>query len=156
MRRRLVFVGLLVVGILVLQACGEGGNENVSSPPTITAIMPNTVTGSSDPQPLTLKGKNFTANAKVTLYEGEARHDIPTQQITFVDAGEINITATLGTAAGEWTAVVTNPDDGLSSEPFSFSVVAPEKADLIVQNLSVTPNSGAPGDTVTVSFDILN
>ncbi len=135
-------------------------SETPAVQPAITGIRPNPVVGSSERQTVSILGANFVSGASVTLHAQSdgVDYDIPAERTTFVSATQIDVSANFTVEPDTWTAQVTNPD-GQSSNEFEFQVTAPDapaQADLVIQNLTVSPTTAQAGDSVTVSFDILN
>jgi len=127
-------------------------------PPSISSVSPNPVTGSSSPQLFTINGSNFVTGANVTLRDLRTGNAFPNRQSSSFSSTRIVLNPIFTTAAANWTVEVINPD-GQSSGQFQFSVVAPPanaQSDLVIQNLTVNPTSGAVGSNATVSFTIRN
>ncbi len=129
-----------------------------ATPPSISSVSPNPVTGSSSAQPFTVNGSNFVTGANVTLRDLRTGNAFPNRQSSSFSSTRIVLNPIFTTAAANWTVEVINPD-GQSSGQFQFSVVAPPanaQSDLVIQNLTVNPTSGAAGSNATVSFTIRN
>lgn len=96
-----------------------------SAPPTISNISPNPVTGSANPQTITIYGTGFTNKPTITLsWTGMPAYTVPAAQVIYVNSTQLQMTITTTTSSDNWTVKVTNPDDQ-SSNTASFKVVAP-------------------------------
>ncbi len=95
-----------------------------SSPPSITNVSPNPVTGSSSQQTITLTGNNFQSGLSVTVGWTGGSKTLDSSQVTVDNANQVRIFITTTTVPDNWTVTVTNPD-GQSSNIMNFSVVAP-------------------------------
>jgi subtilisin-like proprotein convertase family protein len=89
--------------------------------PEIDDVSPDPVTGSQGATTLILYGQGFKSGAQVRL---QAPGVDSTKSASFIDSGELRVSATFGTDPATWTAEVINPGGGLS-DPHSFSVNAP-------------------------------
>jgi hypothetical protein len=89
--------------------------------PNISSLSPNPMTGSNNPQTLTIRGSGFTSGSTVTLRSPfQTYSNLPTTSIT---ATQIVMQVTIGTTAAQWTVEVI--DHGVSSGQVALQVVAP-------------------------------
>lgn len=95
--------------------------------PAISSIHPNPVAGSSSLQTITLNGTNFVEMPTVTLNWTVAPlpptggYVVPSERVTFVNNGRLEISIVTSTTPDTWTVKVTNPD-GRSSQSVPFTV----------------------------------
>ncbi len=122
-----------------------GGSQPPTSP-TITALSPNPMTGSSSNQTLTITGSGFQAGATVKAsYTGFST----TLAVTSVTATQILATINTGTTARTWSIQVVNTG-GASSNTASLQVNAPAVTPSIT-SLSPNPMTGsASNQTLTI------
>ncbi len=91
-------------------------------PARILAINPATLTGSKQPQTLTLEGENFRADDKVQVNWNDGQKILSAQQVEWRDKNEIRITLTTGTQADDWQVRIRRGKQ--TSAPASFRVTA--------------------------------
>ena len=92
------------------------------TPPAITTLSPNPMTGSSSNQTLTINGSGFVSGLKVALGSC-ASATVGT--ITSVTSTVIQVPVNVGTTARTCTVQVTN-SNGLASNTVSLQVNAPK------------------------------
>lgn len=99
------------------------------SPPSITSVSPNPVTGSSTQQTITLTGSNFQSGLTVTVSWTGGSKVLSSSQVIVDSSSQVRIFITTTTTPDNWWVKVTNPD-GQSSNTINFSVVGlPPTAD---------------------------
>lgn len=125
------------------------GNENddkintpisvspTASSPSITSVSPDPVPGANVSQSFTVYGSGFVSGCTVRL-EDVTNGGVFDKSTTFINSGEVSLSANFTTAAATWTAQVVNLDGG-SSSPFTFTVAAPGGV-----SLTVTPPVEGP------------
>ncbi len=135
----------------VINPDGTGSNVfgfsvTAAAGPHVTSVSPNPMTGSSNPQTLTINGSAFTSSSTVTLRSPfQTYTNLPT---TSIIATQIVMQVTIGTAAAQWTVEVI--DHGVSSGQFAFQVVAPPAPQ--INSVSPNPVTGSSSSqTFTVS-----
>ena len=106
--------------------------------PTVSSVSPNPVTGANSASVLTVNGSGFVNGATVRLRCSAFGVDT-TKSATFINSGQLQVSATFGTDPSSWTAQVINPSTAVSSE-FGFSVQAP-----VPVITSLSPNSASAG-----------
>ncbi len=89
-------------------------------PAQILAISPATVTGSKQPQTLTLKGENFRPDDKVQVNWKDGQKILSPKQVQWQGKDEIRITLTTGTQADDWQVRIRR--GAQTSAPASFRV----------------------------------
>ncbi|HET7073026.1 MAG TPA: hypothetical protein VFI55_02955, partial [Mycobacterium sp.] len=107
--------------------------------PAIAGMSPNPMTGSANPQVLSINGSGFQSGAGLAAklaYAGGPITTLTGGQIVFVNSGQILALVAVGTTPRTWSVTVTNPS-GLVSNAASLTVVAPPPPPAIT---SVTPN----------------
>ncbi|HKP35514.1 MAG TPA: hypothetical protein VJT71_01555, partial [Pyrinomonadaceae bacterium] len=106
-----------------------------ATPPAISSVSPNPVTGSNSAQPFTINGSGFTSSSTVTLRDKTTGEVFPNRAISSQTSTRIVINPNFTTAAHTWSVEVLN--GSLSSGQFTFQVVAPATPPSIS---SVSPN----------------
>ncbi|HLJ47739.1 MAG TPA: protease pro-enzyme activation domain-containing protein [Bryobacteraceae bacterium] len=126
-------------------ALNWGGSQPPTSP-TITALSPSPMTGSSSNQTLTITGSGFQSGASVKAsYTGFST----TLAVTSVTATQIKATINVGTTARTWSIQVVNPGN-VASNTASLQVTAPVVTPSITA-LSPNPMTGASANqTLTI------
>ncbi len=120
-----------------------------ASPPSITSVSPDPVPGADAIQSFTVYGSDFVSGCIVRL-EDITYGDTFDKSTTFVNSGQVSLSANFTTAAATWTAQVINPDGG-SSSPYTFTVDAPGAS-----NLSVMPPVEGPYRVTGVENSVCN
>ncbi|WP_127475060.1 AAA family ATPase [Sulfurivermis fontis] len=95
--------------------------------PVIERVEPDPAPGSRQAQTLTLHGRHFTPDSRVTVSWRGRRKTLAAGQVRVLDGERIAITVTTGTTPDTWSVVVAGAD-GRASAPFQFKVAAPVKA----------------------------
>jgi len=93
------------------------------APPAITSVSPNPVLGAGSDQLFCVNGSGFIdgPELRVRLVFSNGQADVP---VNFFSLNQLCLTFNFGTALGNWTAQIANPDGRLSNI-FFFSVTAP-------------------------------
>jgi trimeric autotransporter adhesin len=137
------------LAVQVTNPNGQAGNSvNLSVTalavaPTITALNPNPMTGSSSAQTLTINGSGFVSGLKVTVGS-------TTYSASSVSASQVQVAVNVGTAAATLAVQVTNPN-GQASNSVNLSVTAPIVAPTI-STLSPNPITASTSvQTLTVN-----
>lgn len=92
-------------------------------PPAVSSIDPNPVPTSASQQIVTINGSNFVNKPTVTLtWTGQPGYTVPSAQVTYLSASQLQMAITVGTVADNWTVKVTNPD-GQVSNTVGFQVI---------------------------------
>ena len=124
--------------------------------PVINGVSPSPVTGSASAQTITVYGTGFVNKPTLTLaWSRNSNYTVPGAQVTFVGSTQVQMAITTSTTADNWTVRVTNPD-GRSSDTASFQVVAPQRPDLIVENITFSPAIVTAGTSFAIRFRIRN
>jgi N-acetyl-anhydromuramyl-L-alanine amidase AmpD len=128
-----------------------------ATPPSVSSVSPNPVTGSASPQTITINGGNFVNKPTITLtWTGQRGYTVPSSQVTFVNSSQVQILIPTTTAPDNWTVRVTNPN-GQSSGQLNFTVTGtPGQPNLVPQNVSLSSYSVQAGSQITVSWEIAN
>jgi hypothetical protein len=133
----------------------EAGSAGpVISSPSISSVSPSPVTGSDQPQTLTINGTDFNDTATVTLRNETTGQDVTDFNVTEINATFVTLDATFGNTAATWSVTVTNPDTGTTG-PFEFQVsaAAPKTSVAIGTNQAKAVTFvDADGTSVTVSL----
>ena len=127
------------------------------SPPSIDGLAPASYPASNSNQTMTINGAHFQAGATLTFSPAHGG-PIPSTaaKLTYNSSGQLVYLFNNMSDVGTWSVTVNNPD-GQSSSAWQFNVAAaPSQSDLVVQSLGVTPGSGPPGSSVTLSLTIKN
>ncbi|HEY9227029.1 MAG TPA: hypothetical protein VIP11_10305 [Gemmatimonadaceae bacterium] len=90
---------------------------------TITGVSPAIVTGSANPQSLTIQGTNFAAAASVSLRNLNTGQVYSSPTIVTRSSSQIVVSQVFAAAPETWAVDVANPNTSPAS--FSFSVIAP-------------------------------
>jgi hypothetical protein len=121
-----------------------------SAPPAITSLNPNTMTGSSANQTLTINGSGFQAGARVSLNAGNTTYTYTGSYITSVTATQLQVRVNVGTTPHTWTVQAVNPDNSASNAA-TLTVTAPAQAPAIA-SLGPSPMTGsASAQTLTIN-----
>lgn len=92
--------------------------------PSITGIAPSPVPFSLCAQPILINGSGFQSGATVMLEQPNGQHStLAAASVTFVSSSQLSVQVTVGTTAGTWAVLVTNPD-GAESSVVSFTTAA--------------------------------
>ena len=111
------------------------------TPPTISSVSPNPVTGSNSTQPFTINGSGFTSSSTVTLRDKSTGEVFTNRTISSRTSTQIVINPNFTTAAHTWSVEVLN--GSVSSGEFNFQVIAPA----VPQISSVSPNPMTGSDS---------
>jgi hypothetical protein len=106
-----------------------------ATPPSISSVSPDPVTGSNGAQPFTINGSGFTSSSTVTLRDKTTGEVFTNRAISSQTSTRIVINPVFTTAAHSWSVEVLN--GSLSSGQYAFQVVAPVTSPSIS---SVSPN----------------
>jgi uncharacterized protein (TIGR03437 family) len=90
---------------------------------SITSVSPSPVPLSASPQTVTFNGAGFESGLTLRLQSPPPASLVTTvsgSNVTFLSATQFTAQITVGTAAGSWGALVTNPD-GTQSSVFDFT-----------------------------------
>lgn len=111
-------------GLFVFEFTGDD-----TPAPAITSVEPDSITGSNEPQPLTINGSGFRPKSSVKLRNKRTGEVFPDRETSEQTSTEITVNPVFGTADATWSVEVINPgaDD---SEEFEFEVKAPRPATL--------------------------
>ena len=122
-----------------------------ASPPSITGISPNPVTGSDSQQTITLTGSNFQSGLTVTVGWTGGSKTLDTSQVAFDSSTQVRIFITTSTSPDNWWVKVTN-SDGQPSNTMNFSVIAPAPTPTYTISGRVTSNgTGLSGVSMTLT-----
>ena len=127
----------------------SGGIQNFTTPPAISTVSPNPMTGSSSNQTLTITGSGFRSGLTLTVGYTGFSTTLSGAQITSVTSGQVQALINVGTTARQWWVTVNNPG-GLTSNTAYWNVVAPVKAPTVTTGAasSVTASSATLAGTV--------
>jgi fibronectin type 3 domain-containing protein len=109
--------------------------------PTLTGVSPNPVAGSPFAQLITLTGTSFTSDAAVVIRNTVTGQIAGGVSIVSRTAGQIVVSATLGSAAANWTAEVSTASGTSAALPFSTTAAAP---------VNVSASLASDGKSVTL------
>jgi len=147
--------------VQVVNPDGAKSNEysfSVYAPlPVIDTLSQSSATAGSTSFTLKVNGSTFHRGS-IVRWNGSDRNTSPVLDSANKTIG-LNATISSSDIAMPGTASITvfspGPGGGLS-QPKSFSITSTAKSDLIIQGFTVSPTSGAPGSSATVSFTIKN
>jgi uncharacterized protein (TIGR03437 family) len=109
--------------------------------PTITALTPNPVPLSANPQTVTFTGTYFQSGLTVLLYSPSGTESsISGANINVISATQFTAQITVGTSAGTWTALVFNPDGG-ESTLFTFTASGSAPTPIITSIVTTSSNA---------------
>ena len=118
------------------------GGPSHGSPPVISSVSPNPVTGSNSAQPFTINGSNFVTGANVTLRDLTAGQTFANRVASSFSSTQIVINPIFTTAAHSWSVEVINPN-GQSSGQFQFQIIAPLGPPPVISSVSPNPVTGS-------------
>lgn len=124
-----------------------------ASPPTLSSISPNPVSGSTNSQTFTLTGSSFVSGAKVQVaYASNGYTFVNTNtNATFVSSSQLTVPITTSTTADTWRVRVQNPDGQLSGQ-INLVVNAPAANPPTLNSISPNPVTGSTSaQTFTLS-----
>ena len=141
-----------------VQVTNPGGvSSNVATltvtaptPPAITSLSPNPMTGSANYQTLTINGSGFQAGAKVTLTTGNSGYTYTGGYIASATATKLQVQVNVGVTPRTWTVQVTNPDNSAST-PASLTVTAPAPPPAITSLTPAAMTGSASAQTLTIN-----
>ena len=107
--------------------------------PTITGVSPNPVTGSNNPQTITINGTAFVNKPTVFVTWTGGSKTLTSAEVAFIGSTQLQLTINVSTTADNWTVKATNPD-GQSSNVASFHVNAPAPT---IAGISPNPVTGS-------------
>jgi len=111
--------------------------------PALTAIVPESVTGSKTAQTFSLHGSNLKSGLRITVFASNFQKTLNPAQVRWKSASEVEMTIVTGTAADNWSVEVANPD-GRRSARMEFRVNAPT-------TVAGGAPSGAPASSPTTA-----
>lgn len=146
-------VAFMILGVLLLPACGGGGGGGVTNNPvpSISSLSPTQQAAGSQSQTLTVNGSGFISGSSVT-YNGTAH----TASVASGSQLTISLTASDLLTTGQFPVVVTNPSPGGgASSAMNFNVVTGTPTGTFP--VTVTATSGvAPNQTThTATFNLV-
>jgi len=152
-RPRAAIATFMILGVVLLPACGGGGGGGVTNnpQPTVSSLSPTQQAAGSQSQTLTINGSGFISASSVT-YNGLA-HAASVQSSSQMT---ISLTANDMSTLGPFPVVVTNPSPGGgASSPTNFNVVTGTPVGTFP--VTVTAVSGtAPNQTThTATFNLV-
>ena len=146
MRGRISLSTVISIGL----TAGISITANAASPPVITGVSPNPVTGSNSAQTVTINGTGFVNAPTVFVAWTGNSATLPAAAVTFLSSTQLLMSIVTQTNADNWTVRVTNPN-GQASNTFGFQVVAPVVAPVIT-GVSPNPVTGSnSAQTVTIN-----
>lgn len=114
---------------------------------SIEQLVPSELSGSWQPQKLTIKGKNFQPNSRVLVCWPAKCVTLKGHRVDYISSGELNISLKTGIRTERWHLTVLNPN-GEASNASEFQITgqsapvtrpAPSQSPMLSQTIDLTP-----------------